>query len=256
VAPATSSPAPPCTFRHDRRHSPAGRTRLAYAAGATFTIRWRDFPTTAAFQGKAPTIAGRRTHRGGRAQEEPTGFRAVEGSQAGRALLGEPLGPGRPGWHIECSPCRIAILGDAFDIHGGGSDLIFPHHENEIRPVRRCVRRVCALLDAPSGCSTSAARKCPSRLRQRGHDPPCRRDARPRVVRLRSSACTIAAGAFSIAARRRGPAVYPDLDEAEERSNYFYRTLERLDAFVGTLASPPRRPRSDLATRFVESHGR
>jgi len=43
-----------------------------------------------------------------------------------------PWGPGRPGWHIECSAMSSSLLGDSFDIHGGGRDLIFPHHENEI----------------------------------------------------------------------------------------------------------------------------
>jgi cysteinyl-tRNA synthetase len=43
-----------------------------------------------------------------------------------------PYGPGRPGWHIECSAMSVALLGEPFDIHGGGMDLIFPHHENEI----------------------------------------------------------------------------------------------------------------------------
>jgi cysteinyl-tRNA synthetase len=43
-----------------------------------------------------------------------------------------PWGPGRPGWHIECSAMSAELLGEAFDIHGGGADLIFPHHENEI----------------------------------------------------------------------------------------------------------------------------
>ena len=43
-----------------------------------------------------------------------------------------PWGPGRPGWHIECSAMSLKILGEGFDIHGGGTDLVFPHHENEI----------------------------------------------------------------------------------------------------------------------------
>jgi cysteinyl-tRNA synthetase len=43
-----------------------------------------------------------------------------------------PWGEGRPGWHIECSAMALSLLGDTFDIHGGGKDLIFPHHENEI----------------------------------------------------------------------------------------------------------------------------
>ena len=46
--------------------------------------------------------------------------------------MGFSLGEGRPGWHIECSAMSIDLLGEHFDIHGGGRDLIFPHHENEI----------------------------------------------------------------------------------------------------------------------------
>jgi cysteinyl-tRNA synthetase len=46
--------------------------------------------------------------------------------------MGQPYGQGRPGWHIECSAMSCATLGETFDIHGGGADLQFPHHENEI----------------------------------------------------------------------------------------------------------------------------
>ena len=52
--------------------------------------------------------------------------------RAGSAGLGQPWGRGRPGWHIECSAMSWRYLGETFDIHGGGTDLIFPHHENEM----------------------------------------------------------------------------------------------------------------------------
>ena len=55
----------------------------------------------------------------------------MEKKEGRRALLGSPWGQGRPGWHIECSAMARKYLGDTFDIHGGGQDLIFPHHENE-----------------------------------------------------------------------------------------------------------------------------
>jgi cysteinyl-tRNA synthetase len=57
-----------------------------------------------------------------------------------------PWGPGRPGWHIECSAMSAALLGDIFDIHGGGADLIFPHHENEI------AQSECAVGKTPANC--------------------------------------------------------------------------------------------------------
>ena len=56
----------------------------------------------------------------------------MEGQQARGARLAQPLGPGRPGWHIECSAMSMHYLGETFDLHGGGQDLVFPHHENEL----------------------------------------------------------------------------------------------------------------------------
>src|SRR5204863_8473385 len=55
-----------------------------------------------------------------------------KGAKPGQPSWPSPWGPGRPGWHIECSAMSHAILGETFDIHGGGLDLVFPHHENEI----------------------------------------------------------------------------------------------------------------------------
>ncbi|EFK95577.1 Cysteinyl-tRNA synthetase [sediment metagenome] len=68
----------------------------------------------------------------GREEEGSPGLRVMEERQGGRAVVGEPVGEGAPGWHIECSVMSSDILGDEFDIHGGGVDLIFPHHENEV----------------------------------------------------------------------------------------------------------------------------
>jgi cysteinyl-tRNA synthetase len=53
-------------------------------------------------------------------------------AKSGEPQWESPWGPGRPGWHIECSAMSLQILGPGFDIHGGGTDLVFPHHENEI----------------------------------------------------------------------------------------------------------------------------
>ena len=76
--------------------------------------------------------ARRRTGRARRAQTRPARLCALESEEARRAFLDVALGEGRLGWHIECSAMSSTHLGCDFDIHGGGSDLIFPHHENEI----------------------------------------------------------------------------------------------------------------------------
>jgi len=65
-------------------------------------------------------------------KEEPVDFALWKKAKAGEPSWDSPWGQGRPGWHIECSVMSTKYLGDTVDIHGGGADLIFPHHENEI----------------------------------------------------------------------------------------------------------------------------
>ncbi|OQW50033.1 MAG: cysteine--tRNA ligase [Nitrospira sp. HN-bin3] len=65
-------------------------------------------------------------------KRHPMDFALWKSSKPGEPAWESPWGPGRPGWHIECSAMSIRHLGETFDIHGGGMDLIFPHHENEI----------------------------------------------------------------------------------------------------------------------------
>ena len=66
------------------------------------------------------------------AKRDPLDFALWKAEKPGEPSWESPWGKGRPGWHIECSAMSMAILGETFDIHGGGQDLIFPHHENEI----------------------------------------------------------------------------------------------------------------------------
>ncbi|WP_087129355.1 cysteine--tRNA ligase [Levilactobacillus brevis] len=65
-------------------------------------------------------------------KEDPVDFALWKGAKPGEISWPSPWGAGRPGWHIECSVMSTHYLGETFDIHGGGEDLIFPHHQNEI----------------------------------------------------------------------------------------------------------------------------
>ncbi|GIX14259.1 MAG: hypothetical protein KatS3mg118_2218 [Paracoccaceae bacterium] len=65
-------------------------------------------------------------------KRDPMDFVLWKPSAAGQPGWDSPWGRGRPGWHIECSAMAAALLGERFDIHGGGIDLVFPHHENEV----------------------------------------------------------------------------------------------------------------------------
>ncbi|OFW56201.1 MAG: cysteine--tRNA ligase [Actinobacteria bacterium RBG_16_64_13] len=68
----------------------------------------------------------------GEDKKDPLDFALWKGAKPGEPAWDSPWGSGRPGWHIECSAMSLKYLGAGFDIHGGGRDLIFPHHENEI----------------------------------------------------------------------------------------------------------------------------
>ncbi len=76
-------------------------------------------------------VAGSRVEIGEK-KKNPLDFTLWKPAKAGEPFWDSPWGKGRPGWHIECSAMAKKYLGDTFDIHGGGIDLIFPHHENEI----------------------------------------------------------------------------------------------------------------------------
>jgi cysteinyl-tRNA synthetase len=65
-------------------------------------------------------------------KEDPADFALWKSAKPGEPSWDSPWGPGRPGWHIECSAMCLRHLGERIDIHGGGNDLVFPHHENEI----------------------------------------------------------------------------------------------------------------------------
>ncbi|MBI4343197.1 MAG: cysteine--tRNA ligase [Candidatus Omnitrophica bacterium] len=79
--------------------------------------------------------AGARVEPGGHKQD-PLDFALWKSAKPDEPSWNSPWGAGRPGWHIECSAMSTKYLGEAFDIHGGGVDLVFPHHENEIAQAR------------------------------------------------------------------------------------------------------------------------
>jgi cysteinyl-tRNA synthetase len=82
-------------------------------------------------------LAGTRVEANDR-KRNPADFALWKKSKAGEPAWDSPWGPGRPGWHIECSAMSMELLGESIDIHGGGLDLMFPHHENELAQSESC----------------------------------------------------------------------------------------------------------------------
>ncbi|WP_339133365.1 MAG: cysteine--tRNA ligase [Candidatus Electrothrix sp. GW3-4] len=106
---------------------------LAYPAGGDVYYRVRQFAEYGTLSGRKleDMQAGARINVNEQ-KEDPMDFVLWKGAKPGEPKWQSPWGEGRPGWHIECSAMSRKYLGENFDIHGGGKDLIFPHHENEL----------------------------------------------------------------------------------------------------------------------------
>ncbi len=112
---------------------------MAYEAGGDVFFSVESFKTYGKLSGKAleDLVAGARVDVN-RIKRNPLDFNLWKAAKPGEPAWDSPWGKGRPGWHIECSAMSMSILGETFDIHMGGLDLIFPHHENEIAQSEGC----------------------------------------------------------------------------------------------------------------------
>jgi cysteinyl-tRNA synthetase len=114
---------------------------FAYETGGSVYFRVGDFPGYGKLSGqKTDQMKHCELAREGEAKESPLDFAIWKAAKPGEPSWESPWGPGRPGWHIECTAMSLKYLGEKFDIHGGGRDLIFPHHENEIAQAEAVTR--------------------------------------------------------------------------------------------------------------------
>ncbi len=105
----------------------------AYEVNGDVMFSVTSFPTYGRLSGKRTEdlLSGARVNVDEK-KKDPLDFALWKAAKKGEPFWNSPWGPGRPGWHIECSAMSMRYLGSTFDIHGGGADLTFPHHENEI----------------------------------------------------------------------------------------------------------------------------
>lgn len=107
-------------------------TGHGYAAEGDVYFDVRSFPEYGALSGQRLDDMKDAADADPRGKRDARDFAMWKSAKAGEPMWTTPWGPGRPGWHIECSAMAAKYLGGSFDIHGGGLDLVFPHHENEI----------------------------------------------------------------------------------------------------------------------------
>src|SRR5512140_3108959 len=173
----------------------------------------------------------------GEAKRDPLDFALWKAAKPGEPAWPSPWGAGRPGWHIECSAMTLAHLGAPIDLHGGGKDLVFPHHTNEI------AQSVAAVGDGRTAETFSRywmhhgfveidSEKMSKSLGNFFTIREVLAKFDPEVMRL-----------FLLGTQYRNPINYSDviLQEAERRLRYFYKTLEKVDRLAAG-ASPAGQP--------------
>ncbi len=133
---------------------------VAYVVGGDVYYRVEGFSGYGCLSQRklADMLAGARVDVDER-KRHPMDFALWKASKLGEPSWESPWGRGRPGWHIECSAMAIAHLGETFDIHGGGEDLIFPHHENEIAQSQAFTEKLFARYWVHNGFVTYHAEK-------------------------------------------------------------------------------------------------
>jgi cysteinyl-tRNA synthetase len=154
---------------------------------------------------------------------EPLDFALWKAAKPGEPSWDSPWGKGRPGWHIECSAMSARYLGESFDIHGGGLDLIFPHHENEIAQSEAASGKPFAKYWMHCGFLDIEGAKMSKSLGN--------------VVRLRDALARVDPEAlrfFFLSTHYRHPLSFSDkaIADSEQRMEYFYETLRKVDERV------------------------
>lgn len=186
-------------------------------------------------------------------KKSPLDFALWKSSKEGEPAWESPWGPGRPGWHIECSAMSLKHLGETFDIHGGGADLIFPHHENEIAQSEAYTGKPFVKYWLHNGFITISKEKMSKSLGNFFTIRDILAEFDPEVVRT-----------FLLGTHYRSPIEFSreQLLETEASIDRFYSTILRIDAYLQRMSRKDRKIpeddhiRSKLSTfmqRFEEA---
>jgi cysteinyl-tRNA synthetase len=204
---------------------------VAYAAGGDVYFQVSRWPEYAKLSRRNldDLRAGERVTPG-ELKREPLDFALWKAEKPGEPAWDAPWGRGRPGWHIECSAMGEKYLGITFDIHGGGLDLIFPHHENEIAQSEAAHRAPLSKVWMHAGFLELENAKMSKSLGN--------------VVQLRHALAKVdpeALRLFFVSSHYRKELAFSDdaLADAEKRMEYFYETLQRVDERLGNREVKP-----------------
>jgi cysteinyl-tRNA synthetase len=169
-------------------------------------------------------------------KKHPMDFALWKTSKPGEPAWPSPWGEGRPGWHIECSAMSTKYLGSTFDIHGGGKDLIFPHHENEIAQSEAAFGKSFAKYWVHNGFVNVNQEKMSKSLGNFFTIREVYERYQPEVLRL-----------FLLSSHYRSPVDFSpeSMAEAERGLERFYHTIEQVSELVGEISSSEQLPTSE-----------
>jgi cysteinyl-tRNA synthetase len=161
-------------------------------------------------------------------KKNPLDFALWKAAKPGEPSWAAPWGQGRPGWHIECSAMSQRYLGDTLDIHGGGKDLIFPHHENEIAQAEGATGRPFVRFWLHNGFVNIAKEKMSKSLGNFLTIKEILKDYHPEVVRL-----------FLLSRHYRSPVDFSSqgMEEARQNLERFYQVLAGIDEALPNTAT-------------------
>jgi cysteinyl-tRNA synthetase len=203
----------------------------AYPSEGDVYFSVEAFPEYGRLSGQAleDLVAGARVDVGEK-KRAPADFALWKAAKPGEPSWPSPWGPGRPGWHIECSAMTTAHLGETFDIHGGGKDLIFPHHENEIAQSQGAYGTdTFARIWMHNGFLNFAGEKMSKSIGNVFSCPQVAGFAGPEALRLYVVSHHYRSPTNFEVATEDGKVVFRDLDAADRRLDYFYPPRRRID---------------------------
>jgi len=205
---------------------------FAYRVDGSVYFSVSEYKDYGALSGRSPDemLTGTRIEADER-KKDPLDFALWKESKPGEPVWDSPFGHGRPGWHIECSTMSIKYLGNPFDLHGGGKDLIFPHHENERAQAECATGRRFVNYWVHNGFVTMDREKMSKSLGNILTIKDFLKTYHPEVLRL-----------FFLSAHYRNPVDYTDkaVENADSALHRLYATLERVSGMKGLENGTPR----------------
>ena len=222
-------------------------TGHAYEADGDVMFSVTSFSTYGKLSGKKTEdlVSGARVEVDEK-KKDPLDFALWKAAKIGEPFWNSPWGPGRPGWHIECSAMSMRYLGSTFDIHGGGADLTFPHHENEIAQSEAATGEPFAKYWIHNGFVNIRSEKMSKSLGNVLNIRDILKETHPETLRL-----------FLLSSHYRSPLDFSDTSIKEasvglERLYAALSSLEELERSGGEISSLPEEL-SNLEMRFREA---